>query len=500
MPQAVQIAPYRPQVSVEGGQRVTPQMSGMSLGPALEDVGAGLEHVVRSEAASYTLKTAADAEQAWHEEILKRQQSAEPGAPNFTPTLLKDYDAYAKQASKAAPNGLAAQMVNKQLLQLRSTLASRAMSFESSEAIRHNTEVAAQSIDNAGNEVMNDPTVYGQRLADRQALISHMNLDPGTREKLQQHAKDELSKFATMGAIERDPYATMVELASGKSPLPYVSSLSPELRTQLMTHADQVLRSRVADATRLDSMAEKQQEQARQEVLKQGVLLGKQGGLTPDWITKNAPLLKAEDVDHLYRELSGGENVKSDIHTYSNLLTRASGGEDVTTESTNAYTRGLLSHDDFTRLVTTSAKEIPTPYKRGASYIKQALDTQMNPDPDRNKSLADALTEYQDWFEKNPAATADDAQKKAESLSTRYRLFGAQDALFNLKPPLYLVGSRAQPDIDATEQKTAEAVKSGELSRDEFNKQAALLAQWRKAVDVSQAKKAAAAKAREEQQ
>lgn len=494
MPPAVQIGAYRPQISVETRAPV-PERSGLSLGGGIEALAGGLDQVAKSEAANYALKTTADAEQNWHEEILKRQQTVQPGAPNFTPDLLKDYDAFVKKTAKAAPNAMAAQMVNRQLLQLRSTVAQRAVTFEANEAVRHNTEVAAQSIDAAGNEVLNDPSVYAQRLQDRQALIAQMNLDPGSREKLQQHAKDELSKFATMGAIERDPYATMVELASGKSALPYVGSLTPEARVQLLNHADQVLRARVADATRIDGMAEKQNEKQRQDVLMQGVLSAKQGTLTPDWITQHAPLLKAEDVDHLYRELAGGESVKSDLHTYSDLLVRAVSGEDVTTQATSAYTRGLLGHDDYTRLVTTSGKEIPTPYKRGSAYIRQALDTQMNPDPDRNKSLADALTEWNDWFEKNPQVTAEEAEKKAESVSTRYRLFGAQSQLFTLKPPLYLQGSRAQPDVDATEKKTVEAFKNGEIDEGEFNKQAALLSQWRTAAEIAATKKAAAAAA-----
>lgn len=574
-----------------------PQRSGAGLGAGIEAVGEGLDTIARSEAANFALKTTAAAEQNWHEELLKRQQTAEPGAPNFTPDLLKDYDKYAKAATKNAPNGLAANLLQKQLVQLRSTVAQRAINFESGEAVRHNAEVAVDSISTAGNEVMNDPSVYAQRLADRQALIAHMNLEPGQREKLQQHAKDELSKFATMGAIERDPYASMIDIANvRKTPtakgqveagtisnifdrpilknsdgsysttssmsfgtdkgevlvptvvdgkrlteqqakeryyktgehlgifdtpehadeyaeslhnaqarhietgLPYIKDLSPEARVQLMNHADQVLRSRVADATRLDSMAEKQNEKQRQDVLMQGVLAAKQGQLTPDWITQHAPLLKAEDVDHLYRELAGGENVKSDLHTYSDLLTRAVSGEDVTTQATAAYTRGLLGHEDYTRLVTTSGKEIPTPFKAGSSYIRQALDTQMNPDPDRNKSLADALTEWNDWFEKNPQVTREDAEKKAESISTRYRLFGAQSQLFTLKPPMYLQGSRAQPDLDATEKATFDGLKNSEIDQAEFNKQAALLAQWRAAAEIAAKKKAAADKASAENQ
>lgn len=495
MPGAVQIGEYRPQVSVEGGTKVVPQRSGVSLGPALEDVGAGLEHVLRSEAANYALKTTADAEQNWHEEIIKRQQNAEPGAPNFTPDLLKDYDAYAKKASKAAPNGVAAQMVNKQLLQLRTTVAQRALTFEASEATRHNADVAVQSIDTAGNEVMNDPSVYAQRLADRQALISQLNMDPGTREKLNQHARDELSKYATMGAIERDPYATMVELASGKSALPYVGALTPELRTQLLNHADSVLRARVADAQRIDTMAEKQAAKVREDTLMQGVMLGKQGGLTPEWIRKASPLLKPDDIDHLYRELAGGENAKSDIHTYSDLLPRAAGGEDVTKESTDAYTKGLLSHEDFTQLVKMSGRDMPNAYKRGVSFIKTYLQSDMmNPDPAHSTSLANALEDWDNLYAQNPKASEDEYHK----IANRYVIIAADKSMLTMPVSRYFAGSRTAPDIETYKKNLQDAITSGDIDAGQAAQEALNFKNWKQANDALMQKKAAAAAKKDE--
>ena len=480
----VPIGEYTSQIPVqEGLRRIIPELSGASTGPALEDVGNSLQRIVQSEAANYSLQTLSKAQSDWTQQLIDRQQAAQPGAPGFTPAIMKDYGDYVKDAVKGAPNQFAGRILNQQLTQFGHQLSQKAMLFEANARQSHNEETAKSAIETTGNELMNDPSVYQQRLDERLAGIGAMNLDPEVKDKLSTYAQQSLSRYAVQGDIQRDPYKAMLDIQS-KDPQGYYKNLTPEQRTQLMDHADTMLHQRVADAERVHMLAKQQQEDAGNSVVKQGILLSQQGGLTADWVTKRAGVLEPSQLKFLLNEASGKET-QSDPQVYSDLLSRTVKGKDTEQDIMDSFTSGQLSKEDFTRLTDKAATEFPNSYKRNVQYINDRLrpDPAMK-DPFGQTAKANATRDFQDWFRQNPNATDEEVDKKGKSIADSYDLFAGQNLILKLDIPMFGLGkgTRVNPDVDGAEQALVKAYKAGQISKTVFDQQATLLSQWRTGV------------------
>lgn len=488
MARPVPIGDYESQVPVqEGLRRIIPEMRPGGQGQGLEDVGNAVQQIVRSEAANYSLKTLSDAQSHWTEEFINRQQSAQPGAPNFTPSLMKDFDDYTKAAVKGAPNQLAGRALNLQLTQFGHTLSQKAMLFEANARQSHNEDVAKDSIDSASNELVNDPTLFDQRLAERQTAIDAMNLDPQVKEKLNKYAQQTLSKYAVTGDINRDPYGAYQKLI-GKDQDGYYANLPPEQREQLMNHADQMIHQRVADAERVHQLAKQEQQDNSDLLLKQGITMSQGGKLTADWVIGHSASLEPNAMKYLLDE-AAGKKTESDPRVYADLLDKAGRGVDVRGDAKDAFFSGSLSKEDYTRITDKTASELPNSYKQGIQYIQTALKPgQMNPDPAHDLALANALSDFQDWFRQNPNSDADAVQSRVQNTVRRYQLLDATQSQLTLKSPEYLIGTRAQPDIQGTKKATVKAFQDGTISRDKFNEQARLLQQWQHAQELLQQK------------
>src|SRR3981189_847208 len=138
MAHAVPIGEYQPQVPAEEGmRRIIPQRSGISVGPALEDVGASLQRIAQSEGAQYATQHLGKAQSEWTQHFLDRQQSAQPGAPGFTAGLMKDYDDYVKDGVKGAPSGPASKFLSQQLNAFGHQLSQKSLLFEANARQAH---------------------------------------------------------------------------------------------------------------------------------------------------------------------------------------------------------------------------------------------------------------------------------------------------------------------------------------------------------------------------
>lgn len=494
MARAVPIGEYQPQVPVEEGlRRIIPSRTPGNVGAAIEDVGASLQKVAQSEAAQYTTQALAKAQSDWTQKLIAAQESAQPGAPDFTKSVMDEYGKYAAQAVKGAPSGMASRFLTQRLTEFGHQLSQKALNFEANARQAHNEMTAKQSVDSTSVELMNDPSVYTQRLAERQSLISSMNLDPQVKEKLSEYAQVSMAGYAVRGDISRDPYQAMLALQD-KDQKGYYAHLTSEQREQLMNHADTMLHQRVSDAERVHSLAKQQEQETSDALLKQGIVMGQKGGLTPDWVVARAGALKPEALKYLLDE-AAGKKQQSDLHVYADLLDRVGRGEDVRESAQAALFAGQLSKDDYTRITDKAASELPNAYKRGIQYIQTAGKvSELEPDPAKAQTLANMQNDFQDWFKQNPQAKDKEVQEQAQDIVRRYQLVKADQNLLTLPVPRYFEGTRAQPDIDASEKQLRKAIDAREISREEAARQALLLSKWRAALEATQAKAAAKAK------
>lgn len=493
----VAIGEYQEQVPVEEGlRRIIPSRTGASVGPGLEDIGSSLQKLAQSEAANYSLQALSKAQADWTKQLKDRQEQAAPGAPGFTTGVLADYDKYVKQAVQGAPNTMAGKYLQQRLQEFGAHIANQSINFEANARQSHNEDVAKQSADMTSTELQADPSVFPQRLAERQAAIDSMNLEPQVREKLHQYTQQTLSHFAVAGDIQRDPYGTMQKL-NDPNATGYYANLTAEQRAGLMDHADRMLHERVADAERVHMLAKQQQQDASDNLLKQGIAMSTQGSLTPQWVLSHEKTLEPSAMKYLL-ESSAGKETQSDPATYSDLLMRTVRGEDTQRDIYDSFTRGQLSKEDFTRLTDKTVTEFPNAYKRGISYINTAGKvSELEPDPAKTQTLANMQNDFQDWFKRNGNATDKQVQEEAQDIVKRYQLVRADQNLLTLPVPQYGLGkgTRAAPDMQGAKHDLVQALVSGKLNKDDFNHEAALLQKWQAATDAAaQRKQAAAAK------
>ena len=245
-------------------------------------------------------------------------------------------------------------------------------------------------------------------------------------------------------------------------------------------------------------MADKAQADASKRTLTDIIYRSTQpGGVSAAYVNSKRFQLEPAAYE-LSLKLASGKEAITDAPTYLALLNRQSHGEDVRDDTMHAAAQGLLDKQDAGKLLESSGKEMPEFYKRGHDYIATAGQvSQLEPDPAKTQTLANMQNDWFNDVKQHPEWAQDPAKAEADfrGIVSRYQLVKADQNLLTLPVPHYFQGTRIQPDIQASKQATVKALENQEIDENEFNKQAFLLQQWQHALEITQARKAAAAKA-----
>lgn len=148
------------------------------------------------------------------EDFIARRTTAEAGAPNFTPSVLDDFDIGAKDLIAKAPTPRSKQMMEVRLTELRSSLAQDAMVFEANARADWRMGQASQAIDKAAVAVLLDPTQYEAALGEQYALLGQYELHGEAMSKARELAVGKISAAAVTGMIEKAPRETLRALQS----------------------------------------------------------------------------------------------------------------------------------------------------------------------------------------------------------------------------------------------------------------------------------------------
>jgi hypothetical protein len=237
---------------------------------------------------------------------------------------------------------------------------------------------------------------------------------------------------------------------------------------------------------------------ATEGVIKEGDKLLYGGQLTPQWIEKNRRVLGHEDYRYFLRKLNdpdGESSAPRDARLYSDLRERSGGGEDVKVEAREALIRGQIRSSDYDRILGEVEGQRPGWYKRGSQFIAtSAAVSDLNPDPAAAQRKAQMLDDWDTWVLENPKASETEAQTSYKRIVDEYAIINTNQMTLTKRAPQFLKGSRNQPDLDTTESETVKAFEDGQIDRKEFERQAALIAEWRQAFAHQQAAKPAAKK------
>jgi hypothetical protein len=231
---------------------------------------------------------------------------------------------------------------------------------------------------------------------------------------------------------------------------------------------------------------EREQKRAAEDVIKEGDRLFATGRLSAGWIESQRSVLPHEEYRYFLRKLTGDgdeENAPRDILLYSVLREQAGQGQDVRREAREALLRGQIRSTDFDRILGEVEGARPGWYKRGTQYIStSAAVSDLNPDPAAAQRKADMLDDWDNWVRENPKASESDAQAVYRRIVDEYAIINMNDLVITKRAPRFLSGTRNAPDLEATEEQTVKAFEEGKIDRVEFERQAMLIAEWRRAL------------------
>ena len=183
-----------------GGQAIAGAVEGV-----LDQRKKEQQRVEEEDAKVYAAKVIADSQLKWREEMLNRQASAEPGAPDFTPNVLKDFDAYSTKAANNAPTDASRRFIQSQMVDLRTRLGSSALEYESGERIQNRYKQHTDTIKTFAQNIAQAPNeaTIAEALANIEATMPEVG--PANQAKLRELAQVEFRQSAWLSQLQADP-------------------------------------------------------------------------------------------------------------------------------------------------------------------------------------------------------------------------------------------------------------------------------------------------------
>lgn len=273
------------------------------------------------------------------------------------------------------------------------------------------------------------------------------------------------------------------------------AGLSGERQMMWLEKANQKSEANMRRAHAEEDRSRREQERAEKaaadSMAKAGDKLLFSGQLSADWLEENRDTLDEADYRYYYKALTTGSEGFTDTGIYSDLRTRASDGEDVREQARSFLRNGQLKLVDYEKLVNRSERnsgtgDVPNWFKRGERYLANAFRiSDINPDPSAPQRLANVMDDWSQWATDNPNADIKTAQQAYKDIAESYQLIDTSQMTLIKPMPRFSVGNRQSMDLESTAAATVEAFKAGDISEDEFKKQAALIEEWEQALKNS---------------
>lgn len=292
------------------------------------------------------------------------------------------------------------------------------------------------------------------------------------------------------GWLSMQPASAQVELLSNPKAKgsAILKLIPPDKQSALL---EQAQRENLANEERAIRLFDRGRKSVADNLSKEGDELMFSGELTPQWIEKNRGAMDPSDVRYFYQKLAdgGSDSGPRDALRYVELRDSAGRGVDVRDEAREALRKGQIRVSDYDRIVGEVEQSRPSWYKRGSDYIStSAAVSDLNPDPAAAQRKASMLDDWNDWANSNQKATEQEAQAAYQRIVKEYAIVDYGKMALMKRAPQFLAGTRNAPDFDATETATVRAFNEQRITREEFERQAKLIQEWRDAFHKAQAK------------
>lgn len=232
---------------------------------SLTRVGNALEQQEQETARAWVSQASSTDYVKWQDRVTQLQEAAQPGAPDFTPTVLNEFDKYSQEALANAPDETTKRFYGMQLAQLRQTLGTGAIRWEAGQRESHRISQYNEAADADALAIARDPSLYGERRAATMAVLNSSTMDPAKKAALQQSTETKLAYAAGSRMVVDNPAQALAVL--GRKPdeavpdgYEWVSRLDAGQLVPLMTKAQGYVNAQTAAAERAREKAEREQE------------------------------------------------------------------------------------------------------------------------------------------------------------------------------------------------------------------------------------------------
>lgn len=220
-------------------------VAGGQIDRASRDIVSAAAHIADQDAAVWSARASAGMREWGDRQLVERQEQAAPGAPDFTPTLLRDFDTEAERVLGQAPSPRSRAFLAERLASYRASLSGDALRFEAGARMDNRVRLAGETLEINRNSLLNNPdrfaTVYGETVG----MIDGLAVTPQARTRLHEQARNGLAQSAIQGIINRDP-ARAVEELSGTT---WDRFVDPDRKASLLNTAMTAVRTNQARAT-----------------------------------------------------------------------------------------------------------------------------------------------------------------------------------------------------------------------------------------------------------
>lgn len=337
----------------------------------------------------------------------------------------------------------------------------------------------------AADEDAEQTAIEGMRSVLETAVTSGV-LDPAAARKLGEQARDDAIEAKVLEQLTVDPAAVRDILRSPSE----LRGFDEKRRSVLLLRAERAVREqeaarlrRIDRADRLAEKARKRAQESRTAELAAAILADpnavtddvlindvRSGGINGTQFSSLLGLRRRES-----EEDEGEGSVQAELALLQSVLNGDSTQEQIVDAPIRPETKTELLnlHERVNRQGGPLARRDA---RDALEFIDQVIGGVRGPfailDTASSERIANAQREFIERFEaeptQNPSALADD-------IVSRYRL--QRPTIDSLPSPRFRVGPRGDPDLAATERATVQAFRDGELTPEEFEREAALLEQ-----------------------
>lgn len=501
----------------------TPRASALNTGGGniagqLADAFAGmLENQAKREdeaGRAWAIDAVSQARLEWTSKLQDSQASAPMGADGFTQNFITEFDQYSAEALKNAPSASAKKYFHERLVDIRTSLGEKAITFEASARVDYRDNQFNKAIENNQSLMMTDPGQFDVALAETLSVINESALPPKQRADMQQKAIIGIATSAVWSQMNASPINFMKSIGmvgndpnvkpgagavEGRTGNKAFDMLPFDERTKMIGIAISLKNSIESDAERASDKIRKEK---GDEIMKEALSrLDPQPGspkLDRDFIEEARLWVSPAEYKSLLQMsktgVSEGVSRRSDPDTYRHLQSLLRNDpEQAQKEAFTAHANGMISNSDLSS-ITQRASSLDrqggpkTVYERTRQYISGSLDPgPMVQDPVGRARLASAMDEFDSWAESSKRTDAE-IEARGREIIKQWQFINLRDTTAGFPQPRYgSIPRGGDPGVQIKAiadswDKTKKAVADGKITKDEAAEEASRLNNWRKTI------------------